>query len=222
MKKLSSLLVMILVLVMVFTITAYADEEEIPEPDPPPPSRVIVIDHYLTGDGIIAGEQSTLVLSLYNTSPEFPVSSILVTGWLDQGAPVVFVGANQTYLPVIEPDSVVEVRFDLYAHNIDLTLIRTITSNFLIEFFDESSWIDRSNNILIKLDVPSTPGGAISDEDMSYQTPELSRLEETLFSSGMRNLYYVGLILCCSGVLLVLLFRLYKRIADSKGGKRNV
>jgi len=131
-KRLTSFI--IIMFILSFSITVYADEledEEIPEPDPHPPSRVIVTDHYLIGDGIIAGEESTLVLKLMNTSNEFPVSSILVSGWLEQGSPVVFIGANQAYMPIIEPGSEIEVQFALYAYNIDLTLISTITSNFV-------------------------------------------------------------------------------------------
>jgi len=62
----------------------------------------------------------------------------------------------------------------------------------------------------------------INEGDMQFHTPVISGLEETLFSSEMREVYLTGLTVCCSGIILILLFRLYKRIADSKGGKRNV
>jgi len=222
-KRLLSV-ILIGILMFALSITAYADveEEEISEPDPLPPSRILIVDHIISGDGLTAGEKNTVVFLLRNTGQEAAVSSVLITGWLDQSAPVAFIGANQAYVPRIEPGSTAIVQFDFLVQDIELALISNIASNFMIEYFDESSWVERSNTVSIRLNVTSEIGVIIGEEDMLFPIHEKSQLEELLQSPEMQKIYILGLIICCAGVALILLYRLLKRFVDWKGGKTNV
>jgi len=222
MKRLSAALTAILILMFALSITAYADVEEDVEPDPPPPSRIIIVDHMITDGGLTAGEQSTVVFLLRNTGRDAAVSSVLITGSIDQTAPMVFIGANQDYVSRIGPGAQAVVKFDFYVQDIDLTLVRNVAANFMIEYFDESSWTTRVNNVSIRLNVTNDTRATVSEEDMVFPVHEVSNLEELMFSAQMQEVYTFGLIICIAGVVLILLYKLLKRFVDWKGGKTNV
>ena len=223
MKRLSATLMAILMLTFALSIAAYADVEgEDVDSDPPPPSRVLIVTHHITGGGLTAGKQNTVSFLLRNTGQEAAVSSVLITGWIDQTAPMVFIGANQDYVARIEAGAEAVVTFDLYVQDIDLSLVRNIALNFMVEYFDESTWVVRSNNVLIRLNVTSGTGATVSEEDMVFPVREKSNLEELVNSAKMQKLYTLGLISCIVGIVLLLLCRLLKRFVDWKGGKTNV
>ena len=139
----------IVLLTIVFQTAFFSSGYITPAAERPPVSvnRVMISDYYVVGGGLVAGEINTAVFILKNTGETSWVTSLLLTGWIDSGAPVDFDGTNQVYVPYIMPRGEVAVEFTYYTKNVDLTLIDTISAGFAINYGDEGSGAERVNNV---------------------------------------------------------------------------
>jgi len=101
--------VLAITLVLAFPATVSAEEE----PDQmAPASRVLIDEYYIIDGGLSAGRTSTAVFLLKNTGVTASVNSVLITGWIETGAPVEFAGSNQVYVPLIPPGGIIAVEVE--------------------------------------------------------------------------------------------------------------
>ena len=171
------------------------------------PSRVIIVDHFIMGGGLAAGETGTAVFILRNTSETHNVSGVLVSGWIGDGEPVEFAGVNQAYVPLILPGGEVSVEFEYSTGNVDLTSIKSFSAGFTISYKDEGSGTDRTNYVSVRLPVFSNSYTAVSDADMRWPTPVVSSADAFLATRFMQVVYMIGLIACLAGSLVLLLYK---------------
>jgi len=191
---------------LLFPITVLATGNDEPADAKPaaPASRVVISDYYIVGDGLVSGTQSTLVIVMKNTSETDNVSSVLVTGWIETGAPVEFVGANQAYVPHILPGREATVEFEYSTKNVDLSSIDGISAGFTILYSDESSGTERTNNVSLRLPVSSGDDSVFDEADMRWPEPKPSAMDAFLYAKYMQTIYVAGIILCCVCVVILL------------------
>jgi len=170
-----------------------------------PASRVIISDYHIVGDGLVSGKQCTLVIRLQNVSGVENVNSVLVTGWIEAGAPVEFVGVNQAYIPRILPGDEADMEFEYYTKHVDLSSIDSISAGFTILYSDEGSGTERTNSVSLRLPVSSGTDSAFDETDMRWPEPGHSALDEFLYSTFMQTVYIAGIIFCCVCVVILLL-----------------
>jgi len=197
-KKISSVLMVVLMVVSLSTV--WADEDV--------PSRVIITDFFIEGGGLEAGGISMAVFMLKNTSETANVNSVLLTGSIDTTAPLELVGTNQAYVRLIPPGGEVEVEFEYYTRNVDLTSIDCISVGFTIHYGDEGTGVERMNSVTLRLPVLRNANTAVDEADMLWPVPQDSALDEFLYSRLMQAAYAAGLVICCVGIAVLLLFKM--------------
>jgi len=169
------------------------------------PSRVIIEDLYVEGGGLAAGKPGTAVIVLRNTSATASVTGLLVSGWIGDGEPVEFEGVNQVYVPFMAPGGNASVDFKYLTGNVDLTSTTSISAGFTISYKDEGSGIDRTNNVSVRLPVLNKSYTAVSEADMRWPEPVTTAFDAFLASRFMQIIYLMGLIGCCTGIVVLLL-----------------
>ena len=178
-----------------------------------PASRVLIDEYYVIDGGLVAGKTSTAVFMLKNTGVTANVNSVLITGWIETGAPVEFTGSNQAYVPVIPPGGLVAVEIEYSTKNVDLTSIESVSAGFTISYGDEGSGVERTNSVSLRLPVSGGRNVVISEEDMHWTAPGDSALDGLLYSENMQLIYAAGLAICCLGVIAILGRRLAEAVA---------
>jgi len=205
--------IVVIALMSVLLVYAYeteyeeAEYEEDEQQGTSSPSRVIIIDYSIHGDGLAAGEVSTGIFVLKNTSAAAYVSSVLLTGWIETSAPVHFTGTNQAYIGRIPPGGTVNVAFEYYSENIDMAAISSINAGFAIHYADEATGIERANNVTLRLPVLREGRPPLYPEQLTWQTRELSRLDSLLYSRTMQTVYLGTIIFCAIWIILLMLFK---------------
>ncbi|MCL2426022.1 MAG: hypothetical protein FWD05_06765 [Oscillospiraceae bacterium] len=224
MKKAITVLFILIFLAAMIPITALADPdeeyydndvdelteeltEEVGAESMTPPSRVIVVGYTVGGGGLAAGEISNVAIKLRNTSDNYYVNSVLLTGWIESGAPIEFSTTNQEYGGRIAPDEETIVTFTYYTQNVDLTAIASVTVGFTINYGDEATNVERVSNVSINLPVLRGLRTSVEDADMIWATYYPSRINVILSSGGMQAVY-VGLLV--ASLLLSVILILFK------------
>jgi len=172
-----------------------------------PPSRVIVVDHSVEGGGLVAGEISTVLLRLQNTSDYYGINSVLLTGWIESGAPVEFTATNQVYAGRIAPGGEIIVELMYYTQNVDLTAIASVTVGFAINYGDEATSVERVSNVSINLPVLRGLRTTVEEVDMIWEAYYPSRVNVILSSREMQ-IVYLGLLVV--SLLLSIVLILFK------------
>jgi len=200
----------LIMLTLAFPLTAFADEDdELLSAGPKAASRVIISDYSVADGGLTAGKTCIATFTLHNVNENAAVNSVLVTGGIETGAPVVYVGVNQAYVPLIEPGGEAVVEFEYYTKNVDMTSIDSISVALTISYVDEGTEIERTNSVSLRLPVSESTPAVVSDADMHWQEPGTSGMNGFLDSGRMQMVYFVGLVVCGVGIG-VLLFRKLK------------
>jgi len=204
-RLLAPILMLALMLALPTTAHAYAAPAE---DDAKPASRVVVSGYSVADGGLEAGRASTASITLHNTAKTAVVSSLLVTGWVETGAPVEIVGVNQVYVPLIRPDGEATVEFDYYTKNVDLASIDTISAGFTITYYDEGSAVERTNSVSLRLPVLESSRAAVDEAEMRWREPTPSSIDRFLNSNLMQLLYFTGLAVCAAGIAILVLLKL--------------
>jgi len=212
MNKLIKIIIAISAVLLLFTfpaaVSAAGETAQIT-----PASRVLIDDYYVVGGGLAAGKTSAAVFMLKNTGMTASVNSVLITGWIETGAPVEFTGSNQAYVPLIPPGGIVAVEIEYSTKNVDLTSIESVSAGFTISYGDEGSGAERTNSVSLRLPVSGGRNVVIKEEDMHWTVPGESALDELLYSRNMQFVYAAGLALCCFGIVVILGRRLAEAVA---------
>jgi len=213
-KKTKIIFFILIVLLMVTSATAFADVEN--EPHEPiieeldlmvPPSRIIISDYFIEGEGLVAGEISAAVITLQNTSDYYYLNSILITGWIEPGAPVEFLTTNQEYAGRLPPGEEISVTIMYYTQNVDLTAVSSVEAGFTIHFGDEATQTERTNNVSINLPVLRGVITAIERADMVFETYTPSSIDILLSSRNMQAVYLGVLIASFLFSVIIILFK---------------
>ena len=195
-------------LLVALPATARADEDGASATPAVPAGRVIVADYFVSGGGLKSGATCTVTYVLYNTSKTSSVTGVLVSGWVENGAPVDLVGVNQVYVPRIPPENEIMIEFEYYAKNVDLTAIDSYSAGLTISYIDEGSKTERTNSVSLRLPVSDGGYSAVYGVDWRWQTPEPSALSGLMNSRPMQLVYLAGFVACCAGIALLLLGKL--------------
>jgi hypothetical protein len=172
-----------------------------------PPSRVIITDYFVTGDGLSAGEVSTVTFVLRNMSWVSAVNSVLLTGWIESAAPVEFTGSNQVYIDAIPPRGERLAVFEYYTRHVDMTAISTVSAGFAIVYSDDAG-IERTSNVSVRLPVLRGARTTVSEDDMQWPTPWVSDRNSFLASRLMQIAYAGGFVFCVALIIIIMLFKI--------------
>lgn len=174
------------------------------------PSRIIITDYFIEGGGLVAGETNSAVFVLRNTSMSSKVTSVLLTGWIDNEAPAEFDSTNQIYVPSIPPGGESSVEIKIYTNAVDLTSINSIAAGFTVSYNDEESQIMRSDDVCVRLPVLHVPSAIIDEANLLWQAPALSAIDKFLNAKYTQTLCITGLIVCSIGSIIKLLIMFKK------------
>jgi len=200
--------ILAIALLVAFPFVAHAEEGGTAGAQAVPSGRVIVVDYYISDGGLTAGKTCTVTYILHNTARSATVSNVLVSGWVEGGAPVDMVGINQVYLPRITPDGEASFEIEYYTKNVDLTAIDSYSVGLSISYIDDGTKTERTNSVSLRLPVSEDAHIAIDEADMRWQTPEASALFGLLNSWPMQLVFLAGLFACGAGIVLLLLGKL--------------
>jgi len=172
------------------------------------PSRVIITDYFVDGGGFVAGQVSTVTFILKNTNSSSNITSVFLVGWIDSGSPVEFAETNQAYVEMISPGGEVEVVFEYYTKNVDMTAIRSVSVGFYIYYSDNALGdTERSNSVSLRLPVLRGARTTIAEEDMRWSAPMVSNIDNILSSDLMQAVYIAVFVVCVLWSILLVLFR---------------
>lgn len=179
--------------------------------------RVVVDEYSVSGDGIIAGKQFDLSVTIQNVNPNMPAGSILLKVDTSSGlVRNVYGNSNEAYVNYLNAYEKATVVFHLEATKDISTETIPITLN--INFADESAY---ENNNEVQLQIPVEMEGVLMIQNYSLPSEiyigTKTRVSATYENAGMENLDDITMTVTGEGLLEPVV----QNLVSLSGGDKN-
>lgn len=177
-------------------------------------TRIIVTDCVVEGGGLVAGNTSEVTVTLKNTSAQWPVQSVLVTGWwVDKNDPVEFVVSNQAYVGDIDPEQEGEASFLIKTDDANALSQKSIQCNLDISYTEDGR-NESVNTVVVQIPVNAAGNEPAEQDDPQKNKPTDVQAEQPFDYTAMRSrpgarfpIYVAGFGVCALGCMVLLLRR---------------